>query len=157
MVCIFYFFNVNNIIMFGIIFSIIAGMAMSFQGVINTRLSEKIGLYESNVFVQGTAFILSLLSVWMLGNGNFKVISEVNKVYWFGGVLGLVITVTVMLGIKGLSPAVSISIILISQLLVAAIIDAFGLLGTEKIMFHWTKFIGIALMIGGVVIFKLRS
>jgi len=41
--------------------------------------------------------------------------------------------------------------------LVAAVIDAFGLLGTEKVVFHWTKFAGIALMIGGVVVFKLRS
>ena len=143
--------------MLGIIFSIIAGVAMSFQGVINTRLSEKIGLYESNVFVQGTAFILSLLAVWTLGKGNFKAISEVNKIYWLGGVLGLIITITVMLGIKGLSPTVSISVILISQLLVAAIIDAFGFLESEKVVFHWTKFAGIAMMIGGVITFKLRS
>ena len=42
----------------GFIFSIIAGAAMSIQGVMNTRLSDKIGLYESNVFVQGTAFFV---------------------------------------------------------------------------------------------------
>ena len=130
---------------------------MSFQGVMNTRLSEKIGLYESNAFVQGSAFILSLLTVWLLGKGNFKAILEVNKIYWLAGVLGIIITVTVILGIKGLSPTVSISIILISQLLVAAIIDAFGFLDTEKVVFHWTKFLGIALMIGGVIMFKLHS
>ena len=143
--------------MLGIIFSIIAGAAMSFQGVINTRLSEKIGLYESNAFVQGTAFVLSLLAVWLIGNGQFKAILEVNKIYWLGGVLGIIITVTVMLGIKGLSPTVAISIILISQVLVAALIDAFGLLDTEKVMFHWTKFLGLLLMISGVIIFRLRS
>ena len=143
--------------MLGIIFSVIAGAAMSVQGVMNTRLGEKIGLYEANVFVQGTAFALSLLAVWLIGSGSFKAITEVNKVYWLGGLIGLIITVTVMLGIKNLSPTVSISIILIAQLLVAAIIDAFGLLGTEKIVFHWTTFAGIALMIGGVIVFKLRS
>ncbi|MCL2740036.1 MAG: DMT family transporter [Oscillospiraceae bacterium] len=143
--------------MLSIIFSIIAGAAMSFQGVINTRLSEKIGLYEANAFVQGTAFILSLLALWLLGSGHFKGILDVNKIYWLGGALAIVITITVMLGIKGLSPTIAISIILISQVLVAAIIDAFGLLGTEKVIFHWTKFIGLLLMIGGVIVFKLRS
>jgi len=143
--------------MWGIIFCVIAGAAMSFQGVINTRLGEKIGLYESNALVQGSAFILSLLTLWLLGKGNFKSILEVNKVYWIGGAIGIIITITVMLGIKRLSPTISISIILISQLLVAALIDAFGLLGTEKVAFHWTKFVGIALMIGGVVLFKLQS
>ena len=143
--------------MFSIISSIIAGAAMSFQGVFNTRLSEKIGLYESNVFVQGSAFVLSLLAVWLIGNGNFKGILEVNKLYWLGGVLAIIITITVMLGIKGLSPTIAISIILIAQVVVAALIDAFGLFETEKVIFHWTKFLGLALMIGGVIVFKLRS
>ena len=143
--------------MWGIIFSIIAGAAMSFQGVINTRLSEKMGLFEANTFVQGTAFLLSLLAVWWFGNGSFKALLEVNKIYWVAGLLGLIITVTVMLGIRDLSPTVAISTILISQLLVAAIIDAFGILGTEQVQFHWTKFLGIALMIGGVIVFKLKS
>ncbi len=47
--------------MAGIIFSIIAGASMSIQGVMNTRLSDKIGIYESNAFVQGTAFYCRLL------------------------------------------------------------------------------------------------
>ena len=142
--------------MSGIIFSIIAGAAMSVQGVMNTRLSDKIGLYESNAFVQGTAFLLSLIALWIMGKGSFKGIGEVNKLYLLGGVLGLIITVTVMLGIGKLSPTVAISIILISQLFVAALIDAFGLMDSEKIMFGWNKFVGMALMIGGVLMFKWK-
>ena len=140
--------------MSGVIFSIIAGAAMSVQGVMNTRLSDKIGLYESNAFVQGTAFLLSIIAVWIMGKGSFKGIAEVNKLYLMGGVLGLIITVTVMLGIGKLSPTVAISVILISQLFVAALIDAFGLMDSEKIMFGWNKFLGMALMIGGVLLFK---
>lgn len=142
--------------MSGIIFSIIAGAAMSIQGVMNTRLSDKIGLYESNAFVQGTAFLLSVLAVWILGKGSFKSLGEVNKLYWLGGVLGLVITITVMLGIGKLSPTVAISVILISQLLVAALIDAFGVMDSEKVAFTWNKYIGMALMIGGVLLFKWK-
>ena len=129
--------------MAGIIFSIIAGASMSIQGVMNTRLSDKIGIYESNAFVQGTAFLLSLIAV--------------NKFYLLGGVLGIIITVTVMLGIGKLSPTVAISIILISQLFVAALIDAFGLMGSEKVAFTWNKYIGMTLMIGGVLLFKWKS
>ena len=127
---------------------------MSFQGVMNTRLSEKIGLYESNMFVQGTAFLLSFLAMLLLGKGGLNKLSETPKIYWLGGLIGLVITLTVMQAIKGLSPTVAISIILISQLLVAALIDAFGLLGAERVAFTWQKYVGIALMIGGVVLFK---
>ena len=143
--------------MAGVIFSIIAGMAMSIQGVMNTRLSEKIGLYESNVFVQGTAFLLSLVAVMIMGKNGFGALWQTDKIYLLGGVLGLVITITVMLGIKGLSPTIAISIILISQLLVAALIDALGLLGADKIHFGWTKYVGMVLMLGGLVLFKLKK
>lgn len=140
----------------GFIFSIIAGAAMSIQGVMNTRLGDKIGLYEANAFVQGTAFLLSLIAVWIVGKGDFKLIGETNKLYLLGGVLGLIITVTVMLGVGKLSPTVAISTILISQLLVAAIIDAFGLMGSEKMAFGWNKYVGLLLMLGGVLLFKLN-
>ncbi len=143
--------------MYGIIVAAIAGAAMSIQGVFNTRLSEKIGLYESNLFVQGVAFILAIPIVYFLGNGSFAALTQVNKLYWLGGVLGLLITVTVMMAIGSLSPTFAISIILISQLLVAAIIDAFGLFGSEKIPFVWSKYVGLALMIGGVILFKWKS
>lgn len=143
--------------MLGVIFAIIAGAAMSVQGVMNTRLGEKIGLYESNMIVQGTAFVLSLIAMWVLGKGDLRAIVDTNKVYWLGGVLGIVITITVMLSIGDLSPTIAISIILIAQLLVAAIIDAFGWLGAEKVSFHYTKFIGVGLMVAGVILFKLKS
>ena len=140
--------------MFGIISSVIAGAAMSFQGVINTRLSEKIGLYESNVFAQATALILGFIVMLIMGKGDFSQITHVNKVYLLGGALGTVITITVMLAIGKLSPTYAITIILISQLLCAALIDAFGLLGSEKVPFLWNKYLGLALMIGGVIAFK---
>ena len=45
----------------GIILSIVAGMAMSVQGVMNTRLGEGIGNTEANAFVQATALVMALI------------------------------------------------------------------------------------------------
>lgn len=142
--------------MIGIISCIIAGAAMSVQGVMNTRLGEKIGLLESNAFVQGTAFAVALIAAWIWGKGSIGALGQANKLYWLGGILGMVITVTVMLGMGKTSPAVAVSVILIAQLLVAALIDAFGIMGTEKVPFLWNKYAGLALMIGGVLLFKWK-
>lgn len=142
--------------MLGFIMSALAGAAMSFQGVINTRLSEKIGLWESNAFAQGTAFLLSLAAMFIFGKGSLAALGEANKVYWLGGVLGLVITVTVMLSVKGLGPTAAVSVILITQLLTAAIIDALGILGTEKMHFGWNKYVALGMMAGGMVLFKIK-
>ena len=142
--------------LWGIIFSIIAGMAMSVQGVMNTRLGEGIGNMEANTFVQGTAFALALIVLIFWRQGSFTALGQVNKLYWLGGVLGIVITLTVMLGIKSLGTTLSISIILISQLLIAAVIDTFGLMGSEKVAFGWSKYVGLALMTGGMLLFKYK-
>ena len=143
--------------MLGLFMSMIAGAAMSIQGVWNTRLSEKIGLFESNAWVQGTAFVLGILVMFFFGKGNWRALSDTPKLYWLGGVLGIVITVTVMLSIKNLSPTYAISVILISQLLVAALIDAFGWFGSEQVPFLWNKYVGLVLMIGGVVLFQFKQ
>ena len=142
--------------MIGFLFAVIAGGAMSVQGVMNTRLGDKIGLYESNLIVQGTAFVLSLIALWFLGKGDFKAIGSVNKFYLLGGVLGIAITITVMLAIGKLTPTVAISTILIAQLTVAALIDALGLMGSEKIPLHWNNYLGFVLMVGGMLLFKIN-
>lgn len=129
---------------------------MSVQGVMNTRLQEHVGLWEANAYTQGTALLLSLIVLWIFGKGDLMKLSTVPKGYLLSGALGLVITVTVMLSIKGLSPTVAISTILIAQLLVAAMIDGFGWMGQEKISMNARQFIGLGLMLGGVVLFKWK-
>ncbi len=140
--------------MLGFLMAALAGAAMSVQGVFNTRLTDKIGLLESNTIVQGTAFVLALIAMLIFGNGSLKEIAAVNKLYLTGGIIGFAITLTVVLAISKLNTTLAISTILIAQLLIAALIDAFGLFGTEKVAFGLTKYIGIALMIAGVLVFK---
>jgi transporter family-2 protein len=130
---------------------------MSLQGVFNTRTSEKIGLWETNVFVQGTGFLLTLIILLVAGDGNLKAIKEVNKLYLLGGALGAIIIFTVMKGISSLGPTYSIATILVAQLLAAGIIDSFGIFGATQLKFALTKYIGIAIMIVGIVVFKWKG
>ncbi len=142
--------------MLGFLYAAIAGAAMSVQGVMNTRLGDHIGLYETNAYVQLTGFILSAMLAIFLGKGNLTQFGQAPWYAWLGGVLAPVITVTVMLSIADLSPTVAISAILLSQLAVAALIDAFGIMGSERIAFSWQKLLGLALMSGGVLLLKLK-
>lgn len=130
---------------------------MSLQGVFNTRASEKIGLWETNVFVQATGLIVTIIVLLIAGNGNFKSIKEVNKLYLLGGALGAVIIFTVVKGISIMGPTYSIATILVAQLLAAAIIDCFGFFGATQVKFAISKFIGIGIMIAGIVVFKWKG
>lgn len=140
--------------MLGIIVCIAAGAAMSFQGVMNTRLGESIGTSEANAFVQVTAALLSAAVLLFHRDGNFAALGQTNWLYMLGGALGLIITLTVMLGMHALTPATAVSIILVSQLLTSGAIDALGIMGTERVPLTWSKAIGAALMIAGVIVFK---
>lgn len=143
--------------MLGIIFSIVAGICMSLQGVFNTRCSEKIGLWETTAIVQGSAFIITIVFLMLWGNGSFSNIRSVNKLYLLGGALGVVITFTVMKGISLLGPTYSIATILVAQLAAAGLIDAFGLFHSDMIKFGLSKIIGILVMVAGIIIFKWKS
>lgn len=142
--------------MIGILLAIISGISMTLQGVFNTRLGDKIGIWETNVLVQGSALILTLIISFIYGNGNYRAIKEVNKLYLLGGALGVVIIFTVMKSIGSMGATYAIGIILIAQLLAAAIIDAFGLFGGVKIKFSLNEVLGVAIMIIGIIVFKWK-
>lgn len=142
--------------MMSIICAIISGISMSLQGVFNTRLGEKIGVWETNVFVQASGLVLTLIILMFFGKGNFKDIKNANKLYLLGGVLGVIIIFTVMKSIGAMGATYGIAIILVAQLLAAAAIDAFGLFGSERIPFNAKEFIGVGIMILGIIIFKWK-
>ncbi|AIY84648.1 MULTISPECIES: DMT family transporter [Clostridium] len=142
--------------MLGIILSIISGVAMSLQGVFNTKLGDKIGVWETNTLVQLTGLILTLIITVFFGKGDFKELQHTSKIYLLGGVLGVIIIFTVMMGIGSLGPTYAISIILVSQLIAAAVIDCFGLFGCECVKFTLKEYIGVAIMIIGIIVFKWK-
>lgn len=142
--------------MLAIIFAIISGISMTLQGVFNTNLEKKIGTWETALLSQGIAFVITLIIVFIWGNGDIKAIKTANKLYLLSGVLGVVIIFTVMKSIGAMGATIGIGTILTAQLLSAAIIDAMGLFETEKVAFSLNEFIGVALMIAGIIVFKLK-
>ena len=55
---------------------------------------------------------------------------------------------------EALGPARANMFIITSQLLIAYIIELFGIFGSEKVDFQWRKLIGIIIIIGGIITFK---
>ncbi|HEX3077485.1 MAG TPA: DMT family transporter, partial [Lachnospiraceae bacterium] len=70
------------------------------------------------------------------------------------GVMGAFITYTVIKSVDTLGPAKAIMMIVVSQLIMAYLIELVGLFGTEKVPFQFRKLVGIALLIGGIITFK---
>jgi transporter family-2 protein len=139
----------------GIIFGLLAGLLMSVQGVFNTRIMDSSNMWTTNSWVHLTAFATSI-SIWFFaGRENLLSVFDVsNKLYLLSGVIGAFITFTVIKSISSLGPAYATMLILVAQLVTSCLIEAFALFGTEKMCFEWSKLIGAALMIAGIIVFQ---
>ncbi|MEE1314037.1 MAG: DMT family transporter [Lachnospiraceae bacterium] len=145
--------------MMGIIIALISGALMSIQGIFNTGVTKQTSLWIANSFVQFTGFLLCL-AVWVAKerNQSFLTLTKVEPKYFLlGGILGAGITMTVIKSMSALGPSKAVMIIVTSQIIVAYLIELFGLFGVEKVSFHWSKLLGVALAIAGIVIFKWKT
>ena len=112
-------------------------------------------MWVSASWVQFSA-LLTCLAVWGLREReNLMNVFQVSPKYMLlGGVIGAFITFTVIQSMDSLGPAKAVMLIVISQLIVAYLIELLGIFGVEKAAFEWRKVIGMAIAIAGVVMFK---
>ena len=141
--------------MLGFFAALLSGALMSIQGVFNTEVTKQTSLWVSAGWVQLSAFAVCVLAWLFTGRESVSALWQVeNKYTLLGGVIGAFITITVIRSMGSLGPARAAMLIVISQLIVAYVIELRGLFGTERQPFEWRKVLGMAVAIAGIVIFK---
>lgn len=112
-------------------------------------------MWAANAFVQFTAFLVCIAAWLVADRTSFREVIAVEPKYvLFGGAIGAFITLTVIKSMDALGPAKAVMLIVIAQLIVAYLIELFGLFGVDKQPFRWQKVIGALIAIGGFVLFK---
>ena len=141
--------------MLGFWIAILSGALMSIQGVFNTQVTKQSSLWVSPGWVQFSALLVCIVAWVFTGRESIGALWQVeNKYTLLGGVIGAFITVTVIQSMSSLGPAKAALLIVIAQLAVAYLIELFGLFGTQQQPFLWRKFLGLAVAVAGIVIFK---
>lgn len=141
--------------MIGFFIAMLSGALMSVQGVFNTKVTESTSMWVANTFVQFTAFLVCLAAWLVTDRSSLRAVFEVEPKYFLlGGVMGAFITLTVIKSMDTLGPAKAVILIVIAQLIVAYLIELFGLFGVEKQPFVWRKAIGALVAIAGFIVFK---
>ena len=135
--------------MIGFLIALLSGALMSVQGVFNTQVTKTTGMWVSNGWVQFSAFLVCAVAWLIAGRDEIRTIAEVEPKYMLlGGAIGAGITWTV---IKSMD-----QLIVISQLIVAYVIELLGLFGIEKEPLEWRKVGGMVLALIGVAIFQWK-
>lgn len=142
--------------MLGVLIALLSGALMSIQGVFNTDVTKNTSLWVSTSFVQFTALLVCLCAWLVVDRTSFGTLARVPSKYTLlGGVIGAVITVTVVRSMAMLGPAKAAMLIVICQLAVAWLIELFGLFGTQRVEFSVRKLIGMLIAVAGIITFEL--
>lgn len=139
----------------GIVIALLSGALMSIQGVLNTEVTKQSSIWTAAGFVQLSAFLLCGIMWFFSGRQPIGALWQVEPKYMLlGGLLGALITYTVIRSMDSLGPAQAALLIVVSQIIVAYGIELFGIFGVEKAEFEWKKLLGAGIAIAGIIIFK---
>ncbi|MCI8950800.1 MAG: DMT family transporter [Lachnospiraceae bacterium] len=139
----------------GIVIALLSGALMSIQGVLNTEVTKQSSIWTAAGFVQLSAFLLCGIMWFFSGRQPIGALWQVEPKYMLlGGLLGALITYTVIRSMDSLGPAQAALLIVVSQIIVAYGIELFGFFGVEKAEFEWKKLLGAGIAIAGIIIFK---
>ncbi|MET3207159.1 UNVERIFIED_CONTAM: transporter family-2 protein [Paenibacillus sp. PvR008] len=139
----------------GILFAFLGGACITLQGVANTRISQDIGTWQAATVTQLTGVILAAL-VWMFTrDGSLAEMKQVKPMYLWGGAFAAIIIFSEVTAIQHIGITFTISALLIAQLCLTFLVDINGWFGVVKQKMKLPQFIGIGMMIAGVIILKL--
>jgi len=136
------------------VLAVAAGLAGSIQVALMSRLGERIGVVEALAFSTAlTAAIAFVILVLARGSvAGFE--RAVHQPWWMllGGVMGLIIVLAITYAGPRIGVAATVGILIAGQLVMGAVIDRWGLFGSEKIALHWPRVLGIVLLAAGAAL-----
>jgi transporter family-2 protein len=137
---------------------VVAGFAGSVQVAIMARFGDRVGIPEALAFatVLSAALATVVLLVVRGSLDGFAVSARQPPWLWIGALMSLLIVFTITLAGSRIGTAATIGIIIAGQLVMAALIDRFGLFGADRIGLGWARLTGLALLAAGAAL-SLRS
>ncbi|MCQ6557173.1 DMT family transporter [Paenibacillus mendelii] len=139
----------------GIVLALIAGSLVSLQNIFNSKVNERAGSWATTTLVLGLGFLASLMFGLIFEGKQIFNFQHMQTWYWFSGMIGVGVVVCLVQGMKLLGPTYATSIALIAQLGFALMWDSLGWLGLEKVPFTPQQLIGVLMVVGGIIVFKL--
>lgn len=127
----------------GIVWSVLSGALMAVQGAMNATLGRTMGLLWmlASVYVIGSAVAVAVALVF---SSQPLQVSRAGLYIWLSGPAGIAITLLVAAAVPKLGMVRATTFIVVAQVLTAAAIDLFGLLGVRQEPFALWRLVGVA-------------
>ncbi|MCP4349862.1 MAG: DMT family transporter [Desulfobacterales bacterium] len=129
---------------------------ITIQSALNSVLGKKIGTLGS-VFILTLVSILAVLILIFIfpKTANLRNSPGISEWYlYIGGVLGVAILATPIFLIPRIGATSTLTALVVGQLLLALIIDHFGLFSVPQIKVNLTRILGLCALVFGVFLIK---
>ena len=138
-------------------FALVAGVAGSIQVVVNATLGRRIGVVDAAAFGAIVAMLVLVPTSLALRSGDgVQAALREPPWLWIGGIMGALIVTAIAYSPPRIGVFATIAIIVAGQLVTSALIDAFGLMGVEKIPLNPARVAGLVLLGAGALLVLKR-
>ncbi|MEW4369827.1 DMT family transporter [Paenibacillus kandeliae] len=138
----------------GVIFSLLAGIFLGLQGIVNSHTGQFVGTWKAVIINQLGGFLLAGIIMLFMRNNNWSGLLQVKRLYWFSGAFAAIIVFSNITSMHRIGATLTIAIVLISQLCMTFTIDSRGWFGTLRQRIGMAHVLGIGLMIIGVIVLR---
>ena len=139
-----------------ILLTLAAGSLLPIQAGLNTRLGKVTGnaVYASLIsfIVGGIALVIYIIVTRQ--QGNFAGAKAAPVIDWTGGLIGALYVTVTILAFPRIGPALMFGLVVAGQMIMSVVLDHTNTLVAEQHSFNFYRLLGIALIIGGVVILR---
>ena len=134
--------------------AVAAGLAGSVQVAVMSRLGERIGVGEALGFATLLTAVIAGAGLLVVRRSLGGYERALHQPWWTltGGLWGTLIIFTVTYAGPRIGVAATVGILIAGQLIMGAMIDRFGLFGSQQIALHWPRLAGIALLAVGAAL-----
>ncbi len=125
------------------------GIAVGLQAPLASMMSGRLGTLESVFIVHLGGAILAGLPLLAIRGGNLGAWHDVPWYALAAGAFGLVVLSAVSYTIPRIGVATTVTLIVVAQLVTAALLDHFGLLGATVRLLDPVRLLGIGVLLAG--------
>jgi bacterial/archaeal transporter family-2 protein len=138
---------------FAVALAAVAGLAGAVQAAVMGELGERVGIWPAVAF-SGLVTIALAFGALAFADGIGSVARVVREPVWLwtGGALSVLIVLAVTVGAPRIGVTATIGTVIAGNLLMAAVIDQFGMFGLDKIAITWPRALGLVFLATGTAL-----
>jgi transporter family-2 protein len=134
--------------------SVFSGILLSIMIAMNSDLSSSMGVYYSVALIHFTGLVLITI-IMRVKKISMKYDKRIPWYWYSGGAIGILTTVFQNITVSNLGVSKTLALALFGQSVISIIIEQYGLFETPRKLVNKKQFLGIGLILSGIVVMFL--